>query len=501
MQIAPHGSKWALKACLAAVVCLVAAFCFAAPSAFAAQQDPIDVYGTAHPGSSGTSEGSGADLGSIRSNSAQTYSASDEPVWKGSYGANKFKLGSTTYTVRGSLGMCIDVSGHQGYLDVNDWKAIKADGVKYAIIRCGYGDDYSNQDDSRWITNVRNARAAGVQVGVYLYSYAIRTTGEESAASEAAHVLRCLRAAGLKPADLALPVYYDLEDAYQSDLKRSQYYSLADRFCSTLEAAGYKTGIYANTHWWQSKLNDSRITAKMSSGQWSRWVAQYYNRCDIGNDPNSGTTVNPNGRYGSNLDIWQFSSKSKVSNVSGYVDMNFIMSMPDRATSKKSITKFTVGSTSLAYTGSTRVPSINAYSGSTKLIRNTDFTVSGGAKKVGTHKVTAKGTGSYTGSKSYTYTIKPATPKVTKIKNRSHGFRVYWSATKAQTSGYKIYYSTSKGFKNYKTYKVTNEDLRAQTVRGMPKYKTYYAKVRAYKVVNGKTYYSSYSNVVKVKTR
>ena len=119
----------------------------------------------------------------------------------------------------------IDVSEHQGYID---WSQVKASGVDYAIIRCGYGNDYYNQDDNRWIQNVQGCIANGIPFGVYLYSYA---TDTDMAQSEAYHVLRCLSDAGLSPSRVALPIFLDMED-YST--VGSDYAAVASTFCDIL---------------------------------------------------------------------------------------------------------------------------------------------------------------------------------------------------------------------------------------------------------------------------
>ena len=94
----------------------------------------------------------------------------------------------------------IDVSSHQGYIN---WD-VAAGYIDYAIIRCGYGSDYTANDDSYWEYNASECERLGIPYGVYLYSYAEK---ESEAKSEADHVLRLLN--GHNP---TLPIYYDLED-------------------------------------------------------------------------------------------------------------------------------------------------------------------------------------------------------------------------------------------------------------------------------------------------
>jgi GH25 family lysozyme M1 (1,4-beta-N-acetylmuramidase) len=62
----------------------------------------------------------------------------------------------------------IDVSYAQGKID---WAKLKGK-IDFAIIRCGFGSNYTNQDDSQWLNNVKGCEANGIPYGVYLYSYA-----------------------------------------------------------------------------------------------------------------------------------------------------------------------------------------------------------------------------------------------------------------------------------------------------------------------------------------
>ena len=186
----------------------------------------------------------------------------------------------------------IDVSHHQGAID---WNEVKNSDVEFVIIRCGYGDNVASQDDKQWLTNVEACERLGIPYGVYLYSYA---TTEAQARSEAEHALRLLK--GHNP---TYPVYYDMED--DSTLaSSSQFAEFAEIFCSTIEAAGYEAGVYANLFWWNTYLTDERFA------QWDRWVAQYNSQCD----------------YQGVYSMWQCTSSGRVPGIEGFADINFQMS-------------------------------------------------------------------------------------------------------------------------------------------------------------------------------
>lgn len=186
----------------------------------------------------------------------------------------------------------IDVSYHNGTIN---WEQVKASGVDFVIIRCGYGRDERGQDDRQWYRNVSECERLGIPFGVYLYSYAKDT---DSARSEAQHVLRLISGH-----NLTYPVYYDMEDdsTIGCDLT-----SIATTFCNTIKSAGYAVGVYASLSWWNTYLTAPCF------GQWYRWVAQYNSTC----------------KYTGEYAIWQYSSTGRVSGISTDVDMNYLIGYP-----------------------------------------------------------------------------------------------------------------------------------------------------------------------------
>lgn len=201
-------------------------------------------------------------------------------------------ISSDGKVIEGAVRKGIDVSYFQGEID---WDKVKADGIDFAILRCGYGGDYTDQDDSTWLRNVKECERVGMPYGVYLYSYA---NTEAKARSEAAHTLRLLEEAG---ADPDYPVFYDLEDKTVEGAGKTAIIKQAEIYCSALEAEGYEAGIYANLNWWNNILNDPALD------KYDRWVAQYYHKCS----------------YEGEYMIWQCASDGTVDGISGNVDINF----------------------------------------------------------------------------------------------------------------------------------------------------------------------------------
>lgn len=94
---------------------------------------------------------------------------------------------------------------------------------------------------------------------------------------------------------------------------------------------------------------------------------------------------------------------------------------------------------------------------------------------------------------------KPAVPTIKKLKKKGKTITVTWKKAISGADGYEIAISnkSKKGFKVKTTVKKAK--AKKGTVKKLTKKKTYYVKVRAYKVINGKKIYSAYSKVKKIK--
>lgn len=196
--------------------------------------------------------------------------------------------------IEGAVAKGIDVSHHQGTVD---WKKVKADGVEFAIIRCGLGMNQTNQDDTQWFNNVKGCEENNIPYGVYLYSYANTVA---KAQSEAEHVLRLI-----KGHTLQYPVYYDMEDtSVLGKVSTEQLGKIAETFVNKIKAAGYQTGVYSNKYNFETYLTSNVFD------QWNKWVAQY----------NSVSCT-----YNKKYQIWQATDKGTVDGINGAVDIDFMM--------------------------------------------------------------------------------------------------------------------------------------------------------------------------------
>lgn len=184
----------------------------------------------------------------------------------------------------------IDVSSHQGTIN---WKKVRDSGIRFAIIRTGYGDTLVNpgQIDRNFHENMRNAAAAGVKVGVYHFSYA----GTESAARQEARGVIAL----IKSYSLTYPVFFDYE--YDSDrlagkLDKKKLTDVALAFLKEIQQAGYQAGVYANLDFIRNRYDMARLKP------YDLWLAHY------------------NEIPGYPCELHQISDNGKVNGISGKVD-------------------------------------------------------------------------------------------------------------------------------------------------------------------------------------
>lgn len=159
---------------------------------------------------------------------------------------------------------------------------------------------------------------------------------------------------------------------------------------------------------------------------------------------------------------------------------------------------------SYVYNGKARKPSVTVTLGGKKLAAKAyRIRYSGGSKNVGTHKVTVKGTGNYTGTASQhpKFKIVPQATKVSKLTAGEKSFTVKWNKKTAQTTGYQIQYGAKKNLKKGKNVTVRNNKTTSKRIAKLQEKKQYYVKVRTYKKVNGKMYHSAWSKTKSVKTK
>ncbi|MDU1213915.1 cell wall-binding repeat-containing protein [Finegoldia magna] len=219
--------------------------------------------------------------------------------------------------------MQLDINGFKGYAKVSDFgmfnpnkyrlvfqqgadlskfnrnvdmRLAKKNGMDFVILKAGSG--YSGEDP-KFQQNYNNAKAAGLNVGAYWYSYAVNV---EEAKEEAVRYMKIL---GKK--QFEYPVYLDFEDPSQRKIPKKTKTDMAIAFMSILEKNGFYTGLYSSGSWINNQFERERLK------EYDIWIAHWH-------------VTNPN-CYTPDYGMWQFTNKSKIKGVSdtgeGGVDMNY----------------------------------------------------------------------------------------------------------------------------------------------------------------------------------
>lgn len=194
----------------------------------------------------------------------------------------------------------IDVSFWQGEID---FEKVKQSGIDFVIIRAGGATDNPAENhpgidprrqgvDPCFEENYAKAKAAGLNVGVYWYSFA-ENTGEARREAES-----CLRAIAGK--QFEYPIFYDLENSYQFDKGIDFCSSLMETFCGTLRENGYYSAFYMSTFFATNYLNDN------IKNNYDCWLAQWSENVTY-----TGTYV-----------MWQYST-GRVNGIKGEVDVDY----------------------------------------------------------------------------------------------------------------------------------------------------------------------------------
>ena len=152
----------------------------------------------------------------------------------------------------------IDISEWNYDIDLTPYKD------NFVIIRLGW----YNTLDKKALRNIQLCEQLGIPYGVYLYSYA---TSIEESRMEANFVLNQLSHCS----NLRVGVWYDMEDAdnYKANrgsLVGSLMTNMCNTFCSILQNAGYYTGVYSSSSWFNYYLTNLNTNIP-------KWVAHWDN--------------------------------------------------------------------------------------------------------------------------------------------------------------------------------------------------------------------------------
>lgn len=228
----------------------------------------------------------------------------DDSLPKSDYDINNLNIldsGEYQYVVDGEVTSVkgVDVSSHQGKID---WNKVANDGVKFAFIRVlyrGYGNGKLNVDKYAK-ANLAGAKAAGIDVGVYIFTQAISKAEVDAEIAEAIKVLG--------GTSLDMPFVVDVERVSSSGarmdrLSVDERTEIVNYYLDAIEAAGYDAMIYHNTEMGACLLETDKIVGKPT------WFAGY----------------RPEFYWPYDYQIWQYSEKGSVSGIKGNVDLDILL--------------------------------------------------------------------------------------------------------------------------------------------------------------------------------
>ena len=159
---------------------------------------------------------------------------------------------------------------------------------------------------------------------------------------------------------------------------------------------------------------------------------------------------------------------------------------------KASILKTKITVKNATYTGKAIKQKITVKHGKKILKNGTDYTLNyKNNKNIGKATIIIKGKGNYTGIKKITFHIIPKNVSKISIKKNNRQVQISWAKDK-EMNGYNVEYATNKSFKGKKSGKISgNKNATTNISKG----KTYYVRIRRYKKVSGKKYYSEWYTI------
>lgn len=213
----------------------------------------------------------------------------------------------------------IDVSRYQGAID---WVQVAAAGYKGAMLKTvSTNRKLSKRADGLYIDpafedNYKNAKAAGLDVGVYYYTYA---TSVAMADAE----LSLLRQA-VYGKELTLPVAVDVEDNRLGNLDKQSLTDLTAYALHEVEQLGFYAQLYTYTSFAKAHLFMGGAALRF----YDVWLADY-----------TGKTPNVTFNYNAH----QHTSKGAVPGIIGNVDLNVTAINYPRIIRKKGLTRLREG--------------------------------------------------------------------------------------------------------------------------------------------------------------
>ena len=216
----------------------------------------------------------------------------------------------------------LDASRYQGKITLDGWRKVKAAGYKGVMLKTvSTNRKLSKRKDGLYVdptfeTNYRNARAAGLDVGVYYYTYA---TSEAMADAELALVRQAVYGK-----ELTMPIAVDVEDNELKQLGRQALTDLTAYALARIEAMGFYAQLYTYTNFANTRL----YMGGAALNPYDVWLADY-----------TGKPPAVTFKYNSH----QHTSKGAVPGISGDVDLNVTTINYPKIIEKKGLTRLREG--------------------------------------------------------------------------------------------------------------------------------------------------------------
>lgn len=193
-----------------------------------------------------------------------------------------------------------------------DWNTIREAGFDFAILRAGY----FGTKDLVFEMNYADAKAAGIELGVYYYSYA---KNAEQAKEEAEELIGWLQGKQFE-----YPIYYDMEAEILTSIDKDTLTECCITFIDTLRKAGYYSALYSNHRWLKNYLEETTLK---EYGE--LWYARYQ-RDPAGNTTDFFIPADDDNftwlpSYGAQVGMWQYTQYGVIEGIDGVkFDFNYV---------------------------------------------------------------------------------------------------------------------------------------------------------------------------------
>ena len=182
-----------------------------------------------------------------------------------------------------------------------DFEAIKAAGFEFVIIKLG---STRTGIEPTFLMDYEGAKAAGLDVGAYFYTY---STTVDGALEDARATLEIIKGKSFE-----YPIYFDMEEESAMTLGKNLLTDMCFAYIETLQENGYYAALYTNNEWMNLVLDMPRIVSVLDI-----WYARYPKTSD---DEVSWDED----KYGRQLGMWQYTDRGEIEGFDTVFDFNYV---------------------------------------------------------------------------------------------------------------------------------------------------------------------------------